>query len=266
LGLVDSLNQPHGNLTGVSLLVSALGPKQLEILHEILPSAGTIVLLVNASNPNAQEAMARAAGLVGKQQQIQHVKAFKKAKTSLGIRSIREGFGGMGKWAWLLPTKPVKPAHKKEADRTNDANTCEQSRSVIVDLNGLPAELLSGRIPHHWIDGIARLESHRVPKEVPAHRWRQFISDCHTFLLATENWAERAAGHGWNDLELFGCCPRPLERLGNAGLLWAINCGRLVELRRDWAVIERAPDRSRQVHNRERPKAADITLPWIGLR
>jgi putative tryptophan/tyrosine transport system substrate-binding protein len=54
LGLVDSLNQPHGNLTGVSLLVSALGPKQLEILHEILPSAGTIVLLVNASNPNAQ--------------------------------------------------------------------------------------------------------------------------------------------------------------------------------------------------------------------
>jgi putative tryptophan/tyrosine transport system substrate-binding protein len=54
LGLVDRLNQPRGNLTGVSTLVSALGPKQLELLHEILPSAGTIVLLVNASNPNAQ--------------------------------------------------------------------------------------------------------------------------------------------------------------------------------------------------------------------
>jgi putative tryptophan/tyrosine transport system substrate-binding protein len=38
----------------VSTFISALGPKQLEILHEILPSAGTIVLLVNASNPNAQ--------------------------------------------------------------------------------------------------------------------------------------------------------------------------------------------------------------------
>jgi hypothetical protein len=59
----------------------------------------------------------------------------------------------------------------------------------------------------------------------------------HTFLLAEENWAECAAGHGWNDLELFGCCRRPLERLGSAGLLWAINGGRLVELRRDWAVI-----------------------------
>ena len=137
---------------------------------------------------------------------------------------------------------------------------------VIVNLNGLPAELLSGRIPPHWVDGIARLESHQVPKEVPAHRWRQLINDCHTFLLAKENWAERAPGHGWNDLELFGCCRRPLERLGNARLLWAINGGRLVELRRDWAVIERASDRSRHVHHRERPKAVNITLPWIGLR
>jgi hypothetical protein len=211
------------------------------------------------------EAMARAAGLLGKQQQIQHAKAFKKAKTSLGIRSIRKGFGSKGKWAWFLPAKPVEPK-KKEVDRQKDANAREHSRSASVNLNGLSAELLRGRIPSHWVYGIARLESHRVPKEVPAHRWRQFITDCHKFLLARENWAERAAGHRWNDLELFGCCRRPLERLGNAGLLWAINGGRLVELRRDWAVIERASDRSRHVHQRERPKAADITLPWIGLR
>jgi hypothetical protein len=174
----------------------------------------------------------------------------------------REG-GGWCKWAWLPPAKPVKPA-KKEEDHTRDVGACEEARSV--NLNGLPAELLSGRIPPHWVDGIARLESHKVPRDVPAHRWRQFINDCHIFLLAKENWAERAAGHGWNDLELFGCCRRPLERLGNAGLLWAINGGRLVELRRDWAVIERASDRSRHVHQRERPKAADITLPWSGLR
>jgi len=210
------------------------------------------------------EAMARAAGLLGKRQQIQHAKAFKKAKRSLGIRSIRDGFGSMGKWAWLLPAKPVKPA-KKEVDCTKDANTCEQARSVFASLNGLPPELLSGRIPPRWVHGIARLENHQAPREVPAHRWRQFINDCHTFLLAEENWAERAAGHGWNDLELFGCCRRPLERLGNAGLLWAINGGKVVELHRDWAVIERASDRSRHVHQRERPKA-NITLPWIGLR
>ena len=209
------------------------------------------------------EAMARAARLLGNRQQIQHAKAFKKAKRSLGIRSIRDGFGSKGKWAWILPAKPVN-AVKEEADSAGGANTSEQTRSV--DLNGLPVKLLSGRIPPHWVHGIARLESHKVPREVPAHRWRQFINDCHTFLLAKENWAERAAGLGWNDLELFGCCRRPLERLGNAGLLWVINGGRLVELRRDWAVIERASDRSRHVHQRERPKAANIMLPWIGLR
>jgi hypothetical protein len=211
------------------------------------------------------EAMARAAGLLGKRQQIQHAKAFKNAKKSLGIRSIRDGFGSKGRWTWLLPAKLVKPA-EKEVDRPKDATTCEQARSVVVNLNGLPPELLRGRIPPHWVDGIARLASHKVPKDVPAHRWRQFINDCHTFLMAKESWAERATGHGWNDLELFGCCPRPLERLANAGLLWAINGGRLVELRRDWAVVERASDRSRHVHQRERPKAANITLPWIGLR
>jgi hypothetical protein len=58
------------------------------------------------------EAMARAAGLLGKRQEIQHAKAFKKAKRSLGIRSIRDGFGSKGKWAWHLPTKPIKPAKK----------------------------------------------------------------------------------------------------------------------------------------------------------
>ena len=77
------------------------------------------------------EAMARAAGLLGKQQQIQHAKAFKKAKSSLGIRSIRDGFGSKGKWAWLLAAKPVKPA-KKERDRTKDANTGERQPHPIT--------------------------------------------------------------------------------------------------------------------------------------
>ena len=51
-GLVDSFNRPGGNLTGVSVLISILGPKRLELLRELLPSASTIALLVNPSNPN----------------------------------------------------------------------------------------------------------------------------------------------------------------------------------------------------------------------
>jgi putative ABC transport system substrate-binding protein len=52
LALVDSLNRPSGNLTGVSSFLSSLGPKQLELLHELLPHSSTIALLVNPSNPN----------------------------------------------------------------------------------------------------------------------------------------------------------------------------------------------------------------------
>ena len=40
-------------------------------------------------------------------------------------------------------------------------------------------------------------------------------------------------------MALFGCAPkRPLDYLGSAGLLWAINGGRLAELHGNWAVID----------------------------
>ena len=54
LGLVDSFNQPRGNVTGVFALLSALGPKQLELLHELLPNSRTVGLLLNPSNLNSQ--------------------------------------------------------------------------------------------------------------------------------------------------------------------------------------------------------------------
>jgi putative ABC transport system substrate-binding protein len=54
LGLVASLNRPGGNLTGVSLLNAELAPKRLAMLHELVPSATIIALLVNPANPNAE--------------------------------------------------------------------------------------------------------------------------------------------------------------------------------------------------------------------
>ena len=53
-GLVASLNRPGGNLTGVASLVDEVGPKRLELLHELLPTSANIVaLLVNPTNPRA---------------------------------------------------------------------------------------------------------------------------------------------------------------------------------------------------------------------
>jgi putative tryptophan/tyrosine transport system substrate-binding protein len=53
LGVVRSLNRPEGNLTGVSSLSVALGPKRIELLHEMLPTAATIAVVVNPTSPTA---------------------------------------------------------------------------------------------------------------------------------------------------------------------------------------------------------------------
>jgi putative ABC transport system substrate-binding protein len=53
-GLVASLNRPGGNLTGVTALAVEVGPKGLELLHELVPAATVIALLVNPTNPSAE--------------------------------------------------------------------------------------------------------------------------------------------------------------------------------------------------------------------
>jgi putative tryptophan/tyrosine transport system substrate-binding protein len=55
-GLVASLNRPGGNITGVSSLNAEVGPKRLELLHELLPAAVDFALLVNPTNPVNAEA------------------------------------------------------------------------------------------------------------------------------------------------------------------------------------------------------------------
>jgi len=53
MGLVDSLNRPGGNITGVSFLSSDTVTKMLEALHELTPKADRIAALVNPTNQNA---------------------------------------------------------------------------------------------------------------------------------------------------------------------------------------------------------------------
>jgi putative tryptophan/tyrosine transport system substrate-binding protein len=68
-GLVASLSRPSGNVTGVTVFAGQLGPKRLELLHEMLPTVSKVALLVNPRVPttlqdDAQNADA-AAGRLG---------------------------------------------------------------------------------------------------------------------------------------------------------------------------------------------------------
>jgi putative ABC transport system substrate-binding protein len=71
VGLVAGLNRPGGNLTGVTNLGVEVGAKQLELLHELVPTATTIALLVNPTNRTLAEALLQdvqqAAGKLGLQ-------------------------------------------------------------------------------------------------------------------------------------------------------------------------------------------------------
>src|SRR5262249_59938274 len=68
-GLVASFNRPGGNATGISFLTPQLGAKRLELVHELLPKATVIGVLVNPNNPIADTQLrdlrktARAIGL-----------------------------------------------------------------------------------------------------------------------------------------------------------------------------------------------------------
>ena len=70
VGLVGTLSRPEGNVTGITSLNVTVGPKGMELLHELVPKAKSLAVLVNPANPvntdisvKSLEASARARGL-----------------------------------------------------------------------------------------------------------------------------------------------------------------------------------------------------------
>ena len=95
-GLVTHLNRPSENVTGVSLFSVPLIAKRLELLHEVIPQAPVVAVLVNPSNPNAEanergiEIAGRAIGL-----RIEFIKASSDQDFEPAFASIRRRAGAM---------------------------------------------------------------------------------------------------------------------------------------------------------------------------
>ena len=76
VGLVASLSRPGGNATGVHSLNVEVGPKRLELLHELSPTTTIMALLVNPTTPAlanpVSEALQAAASALGLQLHVLH--------------------------------------------------------------------------------------------------------------------------------------------------------------------------------------------------
>jgi putative tryptophan/tyrosine transport system substrate-binding protein len=59
LGLVASLSRPDSNLTGATTLTLEVGPKWVQLLHEMVPGAKSLALLINPTSSNLAEAQSR---------------------------------------------------------------------------------------------------------------------------------------------------------------------------------------------------------------
>jgi putative ABC transport system substrate-binding protein len=90
LGLVASLNRPGGNVTGITTLQIELGPKQLQLLHEVIPSAALFGVLADptlASTPSIIADLQAAARTLGLQLVVMYARTDSDLETAFATFS-----------------------------------------------------------------------------------------------------------------------------------------------------------------------------------
>jgi putative ABC transport system substrate-binding protein len=110
-GLVVSLARPGGNLTGISRLGTLLGAKNLELIHQVVPAASTVALLINPKRPTAEaqrKNIEEAAATLGKT--IRVLDGSSEAAIELSFQAIvSERIGGL-----IVPFDPVLNSHRRQ--------------------------------------------------------------------------------------------------------------------------------------------------------
>jgi putative tryptophan/tyrosine transport system substrate-binding protein len=90
-GLVSSLSRPTGNVTGLAVLTNTLEPKQLQLLHEVVPTAKMVGFLANPTNPGVESdtrVVQSAASTTG--QQILVVSASSDGELDTAFEALRQ--------------------------------------------------------------------------------------------------------------------------------------------------------------------------------
>jgi putative ABC transport system substrate-binding protein len=110
-GLVVSMNRPGGNLTGVTTLNAELGPKRLELIHELVPTASLIAVLVNPANLLA-EPLLRDLEVAGRRMgiQIHALQASTEGELDAAFAGLRQLQAG----ALMIGTDPFLNAQSKQ--------------------------------------------------------------------------------------------------------------------------------------------------------
>lgn len=110
-GLIDSLNRPGSNATGIYFLTASLEAKRLELLRELVPKVAVVGFLVNPNNPNA-EALSRdthqAARTLGLEFRV--LRASNETEISTAFKSVLEHRIG----ALLVGSDPVFGIQNKQ--------------------------------------------------------------------------------------------------------------------------------------------------------
>ena len=96
-GLVPSLSRPGGNVTGISMTTVALAPKRLELLHELVPAAAVIGVLVNPTSPYVEpetKDVVESARTVGQQVQLLNASTAPELEPAF-VALVRHGAGAL---------------------------------------------------------------------------------------------------------------------------------------------------------------------------
>ena len=147
-GLVQALNRPGGNITGVSFQNNETGSKRLELLSEIVPRATLVGYLVNPANPNTGAEIAdvlKAARVLGRQVQVVNASSESEIETAFATFA-REKFGAImvGSDAFLV-------AHRERVAKL-------AARYALPAIYVLPEQAVAGGLMSY---GASQIDAYR---------------------------------------------------------------------------------------------------------